>query len=138
MKHECLIPLGGDKYQCSRYGWTTTILPSAFPFRCDCNAGQYAKGPGDFLHDAILRWVGEAPTSKCSCKDRIRRMNDWGPVQCREHLDEIIDWMMGEAKQRGWWRYAVAVPGSRLFVKRMVIGAINQAEKAQPSEKAVA
>ena len=26
------------------------------------------KGPGDYLHDAILRWVGESPTSDCQCR----------------------------------------------------------------------
>ena len=97
---------------------------------CRNNTSKAPPGPGDYLHDAILKWVGETPTRECGCKDRIARMNCWGPVGCREHLDEIIDWMMDEAKQRGWWRYAVAVPGSRLFVHRMVLGAIRQAEGA--------
>ena len=65
-------------------------------------------------------------------------MNRWGPAGCREHLNEIVEWMMDEAKQRGWWRYAVAVPGSRLFVRRMVLGAIKKAERAlseQPRQR---
>ncbi len=35
-----------------------------------------------------------------------------------------------EAKNRGWWKLAVAVPGSRLFIRRLVLGAIEKAERA--------
>ena len=59
------------------------------------------------------------------------RMNKWGPEGCREKLDVIIDWMIEEAGKRGWWRFTVAVPGSRYFIKRMVLGAIKQAEAVQ-------
>jgi hypothetical protein len=55
-------------------------------------------------------------------------MNAWGPAGCREHLEEIVGWMVKEANKRGWWKYAVAVPGSRYFIKRMVLGAIRKAE----------
>jgi len=87
------------------------------------------KGPGDFLHDAILAWVGEGPTRECGCTDRIDMMNAWGPAGCREHLDEIVGWLAEEATKRGWWKYAVAVPGSRYFIKRMVLSAIKKTEK---------
>lgn len=99
--------------------------PSAWPHK-DCHV--QSRGPGHFLHDAILKWVGEGPTRECGCTDRINRMNAWGPKGCREHLDEIVEWLAEEAKRRGWWRYAVAVPGSRFFIKRMVLGAIKKAE----------
>ena len=107
-------------------------------------------GPGDHLHLAIFRWVGEGPTRMCGCQDRIAKMNAWGPEGCRKRLDEIVGWMEGEAKKprpiyksikqedgtekqeivghNNWWRYAVAVPGSRYFIKRMVLGAIKKAE----------
>ncbi len=55
-------------------------------------------------------------------------MNAWGPAGCREHLDEIVGWLVDEAAKRGWWRYAVTVPGSRLFLCRLVLGAIKKAE----------
>ena len=86
------------------------------------------RGPGDYLHDAIQRWVGENPTSNCQCKSRIAQMNAWGLVGCREHLDEIVDWLLDEAIKRGWWKCAVAMPGSRLFIRHMVVGAIKKAE----------
>ncbi|MCE5268908.1 MAG: hypothetical protein LLG00_13600 [Planctomycetaceae bacterium] len=131
----CLISLGDDRYQCGVYGFAfeTAVLP----IRCHCErAGESppadfrpaTKGPGDHLHDAIMRWAGEVPTRECGCADRIAAMNQWGPSGCREHIDEIVGWLLDEASKRGWWRYAVAVPGSRYFIKRMVLGAIKSAE----------
>ena len=84
-----------------------------------------ARGPGDYLHDAILRWVGETPTEDCQCRSRIAQMNTWGTQGCREHLDEIVGWLEEEAKNRDWWKYAVAIPGSRFLIRRMVLGAIT-------------
>ncbi len=55
-------------------------------------------------------------------------MNAWGPAGCREHLEEIVGWMVEEANKRGWWKHAVAVPGSRYFIERMALGAIKKAE----------
>ncbi len=57
-------------------------------------------------------------------------MNAWELAGCREHLDEIVDWLVDEATSRGWWKYAVAVPGSRYFIKRMVLEAIKKAESS--------
>ena len=42
----------------------------------------------------------------------------------------IVDWLAEEAKKRDWWMLAVAVPGSRLFIRRLVLGAIIKAERA--------
>ena len=86
------------------------------------------RGLGDYLHDAIQRWVGESPTTDCQCRSRIAQMNAWGPAGCREHLDEIVDWLLDEAANRGWWKCAVAIPGSRLFIRHMVLAAIKKAE----------
>ncbi len=113
----------------------TLGLPDPIPPGMAQTVAKYAVGqplgPGDYLHLAIFRWVGEGPTRKCGCKDRIAKMNAWGPEGCRERLDEIVGWMEGEAKKRGW-KYAVAVPFSRYFIKRMVLGAIKKAEVVKP------
>ncbi len=118
--------------RCTRCGWTWQ-RNTPFP-RHTCKASKPKQGPGDYLHLAILKWVGEGPTRKCGCNDRIAKMNAWGPAVCREKIDTIVDWLADEAKKRGWWKYAVAVPGSKLFIKRMVLGAIKQSEStADPS-----
>lgn len=131
----CLVDLGDNRYQCSVHGFTFTA--TVFPVNCNCERmGEEPsadfrpaiKGTGDYLHDAILKWVGEGPTRQCGCTDRIAIMNHWAPAGCREHLDQIVDWMMREAEKRGWWKYAVAVPGSRYFIKRMILVAIKKAE----------
>lgn len=126
----CLEKADEGIYRCRNTGKVirTSILPIVC---CGPDAVATVQGPGDYLHLAILRWAGEGPTRKCTCKDRIAKMNKWGPAVCREHLDTIIDWMIEEASKRGWWRYTVAVPRSRLFIKRMVLGAIKKAESAQ-------
>jgi len=105
----------------SRWTRPTKKLKSHTPLDAD-------HGPGDYLHDAILRWVGESPTEDCQCRSRIAQMNAWGPAGCREHLEEIVDWLLAEATKRGWWKCAVVVPGSRLFLRRMVLGAIKKVE----------
>jgi hypothetical protein len=87
-----------------------------------------ARGSGDYLHDAIQHWIGESPTLDCQCRSRIAQMNAWGPAGCCEHLEEIVGWLADEAAKRGWWRCAVALPGSRIFLRRMVLAAINKAE----------
>ncbi len=110
-------------------------LPDPLPPGLSQTVARYAAGqplgPGDWLHLAILKWVGESPTRKCACQDRMIRMNKWGPAVCRERLDKIVGWMEGEAKKRGWWKYAVAVPGSQYFIKRMILKAIKNAEANQ-------
>jgi len=36
-------------------------------------------------------------------------MNAWGSAGCREHLDEIVDHLLEEAKKRSW-RLRVGIP----------------------------
>ena len=89
-------------------------------------------GTGDWLHIGILRWVGECPDRKCGCQDRINQMNAWGPSGCREHLEEITDWLMEEAGNRGWWKLTTLIPCSRFAIKQLLIlPAIRQAEMEQ-------
>jgi hypothetical protein len=126
-----------DQLACTRchHRYPGRLPDGTLTFPCPTDQSQFpvwectgGKGAGDFLHDAILKWVGEGPTRACGCVDRINQMNAWGPAGCREHLDEIVDWLVEEAAKRSWWKYAVAVPGSRYFIERMVLGAMGKAE----------
>jgi hypothetical protein len=111
--------------------------------KSQANTENNTKGPGNWLHIAILRWVGEGPTRKCGCEDRIAQMNEWGPTGCREHLDEIVGWLVEQAEKHGWEgktpklarlaRFmASKVPGGKIPIamvcKRMVLWAIRKAE----------
>lgn len=60
------------------------------------------KGPGDFLHDTIRFWLRLSPTVGCGCEDKIRQMNVWGVAGCREHLEEIVGWLISKAKEDKW------------------------------------
>ena len=122
---------GNWKHTCELCGRIIESPGKRLVHSCPHENSKKVRGPGDFLHLAILRWVGESPTRKCGCEGRIVEMNVWGPAVCRERLDKIVGWMESEAKKRGWWQYAVAVPGSRYFIKRMVLGAIKKAEANQ-------
>lgn len=130
--------LGEARYRltCRRCGTEHIHVAPSLRAMCSVIDISVSKGPGDFLHDAILKWVGEGPTRECSCKDRINKMNAWGPAGCREHLQEIGDWLVEEAGKRGWWKYAVIVPGSRYFIDQMIFGAIEAAEREQAKHPA--
>ena len=56
-------------------------------------------GPGTVLK-AVLRKLGFHATQECKCSDRAHQMNHWGPSGCREHRDEIVGWLVEEAKKR--------------------------------------
>ena len=124
----------GYKHYCPKCHTIRTSISPRYIRVCpvDSSDNNAERNPGDYLHDAILKWVGEGPTRQCGCQDRIRQMNAWGPT-CREHIEEITDWLMEEAAKRGWWKIAAMVPGSRYFIQRMVMGAIEKAEAAAVS-----
>ncbi|NLE56823.1 MAG: hypothetical protein GX616_00570 [Planctomycetes bacterium] len=132
--------LGGTDYRCKQCGGrlehrSHLPLEQIADKLPDCQViapiptfSEIDHGPGTCLHRAIRRWIGAGPSATCSCRGRIARMNAWGPAGCRVHLEEIVDWLVEEADKRGWWRYSVALPGSRIFLRRMVVAAINKAE----------
>jgi hypothetical protein len=130
MHSSCLSKIAENTYTCKNKH-ITFHTASAKVTCCPDDLSVQTPGPGDFLHDAILKWAGEGPSRECGCTDRINKMNAWGPQGCREHLDEIVEWMKEQAKQRDWWKIAVAVPVlPRMFIRQMILGAIEDAESS--------
>ena len=86
-------------------------------------------GPGTILHRIIKKRTGEDYTPDCPCADMTRRMNAWGPAGCRDHIDEIVTKLHTEAKTRPKWKLLASLPGVKLFMKRMVLSAIREAER---------
>jgi hypothetical protein len=120
-------------WRCSHCGSRVRVLESTVNVPpigiCRALYKQFLpKGPGDYLHDAILKWVGEGPTRECGCKDRIAKMNAWGPAGCREHLEEIVEWLMNEAQKRKWGKLLTRIPGNDYLIRWMVKVAILAAE----------
>ena len=84
---------------------------------------------GYHMHRLVRRWFGQGFSASCRCKEMIRKMNDWGPQGCREHLDEIVAVMRAEARRRGWWlRLAPRLPGAGRPMQAMVLLAIERSK----------
>ena len=92
------------------------------------------------LYVRYCRWDSCREVSRslaCLCReppatifgDRFHRAVSIGDLKTAvRHVDEIVECLVAKAKTCGWWKYAVAVPGSRYFIERMVLGAIKKAE----------
>lgn len=119
-------------YNCGQPSIAIPPMADDLPMRM-CVTGNriLTKGPGDFLHAAILFWTKEAPQRGCGCDDLIAKMNQWGSA-CRGHLDEIADHMIEQAKERGW--KLAGMPGAATVCRLMVLRAVRQAERAIASQ----
>lgn len=103
---------------------TPTIIP-----RAERQRYQPAhRGPGTILHRMIKNRTGEDYEAGCGCQSMVRLMNAWGPSGCREHIDEIINKILTEAKNRPKWKLLASLPGAKLVMKRMALSAIREAE----------
>jgi hypothetical protein len=57
-------------------------------------------GPGTFLRRA-LGSIGIQPRGeKCKCNERAKLMDERGADWCEANVEEIIDWLQEEAKNR--------------------------------------
>lgn len=105
--------------------------------------------PGTTLHDLLLDRFDLDMVQGCGCKQWIEKMNVWGPAGCREHLDEIVRKMLGEAERRKWklgdkpLLSAVARVGTltpwgmrfaRSWARKLVTEAIERSEQNEKNE----
>lgn len=127
----CLIMVGENSYLCKnthrRFKTNQTHIVC-------CGNSPQAKGPGDYLHDSIRFWLREKVKDGCQCPERIAQMNAWGPTGCREHLDEVVEWMLTTAKERGW--ELAGAPGAALVCRAMILRTIRKSERAAKTHKA--
>jgi hypothetical protein len=87
-----------------------------------CGCGQNVK--------KFLKMIGIEASPTCSCNQRAAIMDSMGPKWCREHIEEILDWLKGEADARNMGHLYI-----RPAVKLMVTRAIRQAEKDEANGK---
>ena len=100
--------------------------------------------PGTALHTILLEQFNLDFFDECGCKQWVEKMNIWGPQGCREHIDEIVRKMLGEAKRRKWkigdrpLLSAVACVGTRLplgmafartWARKLALEAIERSEQ---------
>ena len=78
-------------------------------------------GPGTELKK-LISWFYVPDDSKCKCKDRINKMNRWGPDKCEENIDTIMRWLKHSATIN-------SVPYVESAVRVLVWVAIRKARK---------
>lgn len=76
-------------------------------------------GPGTELKK-LLKWFGLVAQSGCSCNERARLMNEWGPDGCEERIDEIVGWLREEAASRN---LPFVDAAGRVLVRRAIANA---------------
>jgi len=57
-------------------------------------------GPGTEMKK-LLAAVGIVASANCPCEHRARQMDDWGPDECSERIEEIVGWLREQAAERG-------------------------------------
>lgn len=88
---------------------------------------QYTKpvpeipGPGTELKK-LLASIGIHASPTCKCNTMAKKMNEWGPDESLQHIDEIVDVMEETAKKRG-------LPFVRLGGKALVRLACTRARR---------
>jgi hypothetical protein len=56
-------------------------------------------GPGTELK-ALLATIGIVASPTCSCNKMAKKMDEWGPAESLNHIEEIVDVMEETAKKR--------------------------------------
>ena len=79
-------------------------------------------GPGTELAILLKRFGIHAKEKGCGCRSMQRKMDAWGPENCRKNIETILQHLSQEARKRG-------LPFVRFAAKRLVIAAISKAEK---------
>lgn len=139
---QCKFELQGDRFVCPTCGANYPASITGFvESRCGLantpptktTPKPNPKGPGDHLHTLIRRCTREDYRPGCGCKKMVAKMNALGPSWCREHIDEIIAKMLTEAQKRSKWKRLTSLPGTKLFIKRMILSAIRKAERENES-----
>lgn len=116
------------------------------PWQSDAPVSQpLVPGPGTELL-TIIHELTDGKIPPCQkCTDLARRMNEWGPDGCREHLREIVDdilpraekWLTAEAEAGSWLAsLKVNAPdfAKRAGIRSYVVRAIDQYEQRPPTQ----
>mgnify|MGYP001230619663 FL=1 len=137
--------------QCDACGLRLLTVHPPENVRCVCahqavfSSEHLLLRPGWQLHRLIEKLTGNLPERGCGCRDRITKMNAWGVDGCREHLDEITDWLVKQAEKHGW---KLRVPGigslarlapegvQRWTCRQLVLLAIRRTEKDAQRQRA--
>ena len=83
--------------------------------------------PGTVLHNQLMN-LGFNIRGGCGCRDKINKMNAWGPEQCLERIDEICGWLEETASRGGYIEKAlVGLPVVNILTKKAIHRLVSQA-----------
>lgn len=142
--NNCDLRQEGSCYRCQSCGWRYHKL-----VRHNCSKGIAQKGPGNYLHDALISKFKWTKRKGCGCKKLMQLMNAWGPRGCRENIDKIVGQMVQEAVKREWKmdgrpllslaaNAGTRLPGGMVFARawarRLVLKAIRRSEQDESNK----
>lgn len=134
MDSECIVIIGPNHRRCKNTG-----REYYGPYEVTCVCDLYKQignvtciplekfDTGDILHNLIKSYTGLEPTPSCKCRSWINAMNRWGPVKCREHIDEIVQHLIDTVKNL-FPKGSLLIP-KRFGTTQMVNWAIKKSEK---------
>lgn len=141
-KKPCATDAGFCKL-CENEGWhhhKNNKAIKVLSMKCKKNASwkkyvqaekRFGEGPGTELHKMIPAFLER---KDCSCKDFAKKMNIWGVEGCEKHIEQIVNKLMSEAKNRPLFSW---VPASmtRPVVIKMIRTAIQRAREKEGKAK---
>lgn len=116
----------------------TSLMKRRFPGKYDHVTDRFVEvrpgelsplpaGPGTQLKSLLAKF-GIHATPNCKCNSMARKMDQWGPDESLNHLEEIVDVMQETAEKRG-------LPFLRTAAKMMVRRAISKSRALIRREK---
>jgi hypothetical protein len=100
------------------HGITADTLPQPTERDRALQAQARPQGPGSVLA-GLFQSLGFKQEGGCGCAEMQNKMNAWGVEGCREHQDEILDFLEAKAKAQG-------IPFARLASKLALEVALNR------------
>jgi hypothetical protein len=110
-RHHCAACLAGKWHKLATcpHGITAANLPQPTERDRTLQAQARPQGPGTVLA-GLFKSLGFKQEGGCGCAEMQIKMNAWGVEGCREHQDEILDFLEAKAKAQG-------IPFARLAAK---------------------
>jgi hypothetical protein len=106
---------------CPACGFTDSLHPSlklhqvhALCPKVNLLLGEMVTEVGHELH-ALLAELGSQPTSGCGCAAKAAQMNAWGIDGCRDHREDIVEWLK-EAYTHATWLETIRAGWRGLWV----------------------
>jgi len=75
---------------------------SASPDSLATRKAKLPTSPGWQLHQLLRRWLGQEAVAGCGCNSVMAWMDRVGSVDCRKHLEKLVDRLVNVATAKQW------------------------------------